>query len=82
MVGLGESVDELHAVFADLAVSGIEILTIGQYLAPSDEHHPIDRYYTPEDFQNLKIAAENRGIPTVISAPLVRSSYKAGEALT
>jgi lipoic acid synthetase len=82
MVGLGESGVELEQVFADLAGIGVEILTIGQYLAPSTNHHPIIRYYSPDEFADLKTAAENRGIPIVVSAPLVRSSYKAGEAIS
>ncbi len=82
MVGLGESVDELEQVFADLAEIGVEILTIGQYLAPSPTHYPIDRYYSPEEFADLKATAEGRGIPVVVSAPLVRSSYKAGETIS
>jgi len=81
MVGLGEGVEELQDVFADLADVGVEILTIGQYLAPSRDHHSVDRYYTPEEFRGLKTAAEHGGIPIVVSGPLVRSSYKAGEAL-
>lgn len=82
MVGLGESVEELRQVFADLAGIGVEILTIGQYLAPSKNHHPIIRYYAPDEFAELKASAERQGIPTVISAPLVRSSYRAGEAIS
>jgi lipoic acid synthetase len=82
MVGLGESVAELQQVFADLAGVGVGILTIGQYLAPSRDHHPIIRYYTPDEFGELKALAEDRGIPVVVSAPLVRSSYKAGEAIS
>jgi len=82
MVGLGESIEELEQVFADLAGIGVEILTIGQYLAPSAKHHPISRYYTPDEFADLKTAAERQGIPVVVSAPLVRSSYKAGEAIS
>lgn len=82
MVGLGESIDEIEGVFSDLAGIGVEILTIGQYLAPSKKHHPIIRYYTPDEFTDLKALAENRGIPVVVSAPLVRSSYKAGEAIS
>jgi lipoic acid synthetase len=82
MVGLGEGIRELQAVFDDLAGVGVEILTIGQYLAPSKDHYPVDRYYTPDEFRTLKSAAESRGIPLVISGPLVRSSYKAGETLS
>jgi lipoic acid synthetase len=81
MVGLGETEEELIEVFGDLAGVGVEILTIGQYLAPSKNHHPVDRYYSPEEFKLLKNLAHNRGIPIVVAAPLVRSSYKAGELM-
>jgi lipoyl synthase len=77
MVGLGERVEELDRLFADLASAGVGILTIGQYLAPSRNHYPIDRYYTPDEFSQLQQMAQKAGISTVISAPLVRSSYRA-----
>ncbi len=79
MVGLGEEEDELTAVFADLASIGVSILTIGQYLAPSKEHYPVVRYLHPDEFSRLKQLAHQSGIPTVASAPLVRSSYRADE---
>jgi len=81
MVGLGETIDELGVVFQYLARSGVEILTIGQYLAPSPKHHPIKKYYHPDEFVQLKEQAQKAGIPIVVSAPLVRSSYKAGSIL-
>jgi len=77
MVGMGESWEEIEALFADLAQTGVKILTIGQYLAPSRHHFPIIRYYTPDEFGRLGQSAEQAGIPTVISGPLVRSSYRA-----
>ncbi|UCD63045.1 MAG: lipoyl synthase [Candidatus Zixiibacteriota bacterium] len=77
MVGLGESFDELTQVFTDLADSGVSILTIGQYLAPSKDHFPVQRYYHPDEFAGLKKAALAAGMKKVHSAPLVRSSYKA-----
>jgi len=78
MVGLGETDEELAVVFNDLASVGVEILTIGQYLAPTKKHYPISRYYSPEEFDALKQSAHDRGIPIVASGPLVRSSYRAG----
>lgn len=77
MVGLGESIDELELLFSDLAHVGVVILTIGQYLAPSRNHYPIGRYYSPDEFSLLQQLAQAAGISTVISAPLVRSSYRA-----
>jgi len=81
MVGLGEEYNELHEVFDDLAAAGVTMLTIGQYLPPSSQHYPLDRYYTPEEFDDLGEKARLTGIPTVVSAPLVRSSYKAGDII-
>ncbi|MBN1836482.1 MAG: lipoyl synthase [Spirochaetales bacterium] len=80
MVGLGESREELDALFADLAAVGVEILTIGQYLRPSQKNNPVVRYYNPEEFDELKVRAENKGIPYVLAGPYVRSSYRAEEA--
>ena len=82
MVGLGETDEELAGVFGDLAAAGVEILTIGQYLAPTKRHYPISRYYSPEEFEALKQSANDRGIPIVVSAPLVRSSYRAGTLMS
>ena len=81
MVGLGESLPELKVVFADLAARGVTILTIGQYLAPSRQHLPVHRYLSPEEFDMLADEARQAGIPTVVSGPLVRSSYQAERAL-
>lgn len=77
MVGLGERREEFVAVFKDLAAVGVRVLTIGQYLAPSKDHYPVERYVPPEEFSELKQAAEAVGIARVVAAPLVRSSYKA-----
>jgi lipoic acid synthetase len=77
MVGLGETVDELDEVFADLAAVGVPMLTIGQYLAPSKDHLPVERYVPPEEFEHLGDRARALGIPRVFSAPLIRSSYLA-----
>ncbi len=79
MVGLGETMTELVDVFRDLAVRGVDILTVGQYLRPSRDHLPIARFYTPDEFQYLKEEALRLGFRHVESGPLVRSSYHAHE---
>jgi lipoic acid synthetase len=79
MAGLGEEMDELLAVFRDLAAVGTDILTVGQYLRPSKDHLPMARYYTPAEFAEMKIAAMTMGFRHVESGPLVRSSYHAHE---
>jgi lipoic acid synthetase len=78
MVGLGESIGELVETFRDIREAGCEILTVGQYLAPTPKHIPIERYYTPEEFAYLKSEAEAVGFRHVEAGPLVRSSYHAG----
>lgn len=79
MAGLGEETDELLAVFRDLANVGVDILTVGQYLRPSKDHLPMARYYTPEEFAEMKVEAMKMGFRHVESGPLVRSSYHAHE---
>lgn len=79
MVGLGEQWDELLSAIRDLRSVGTHILTLGQYLRPSAGHMPVARYYTPEEFGELKDFAESIGFRHVESAPLVRSSYHAWE---
>jgi lipoic acid synthetase len=79
MVGLGETFDELLAVMDDLRASGVEILTVGQYLRPGMQHLPVERFYTPEEFARLKEEGLARGFLHVESGPLVRSSYHAHE---
>jgi lipoic acid synthetase len=79
MVGLGETWDELLAVYRDLAAVGTDILTIGQYLRPSKDHLPMTRLYTPAEFQRMKEEALTMGFRHVESGPLVRSSYHAHE---
>lgn len=79
MAGLGESMDELLAVFRDLAARGVDILTVGQYLRPTLDHLPVARYYTPDEFRSLKEEAMAMGFRHVESGPLVRSSYHAHE---
>lgn len=80
MVGLGETQDEVIELLSDLREFGCDIVTIGQYLAPSKKHHPVIEYVTPEIFELYKKKAEEMGFLYVASAPLVRSSYHAGEA--
>lgn len=81
MVGLGETIDEIHQVLADLSRVSCGIVTIGQYLRPSRDHLPVAKYYTPEEFQELKQFAQGLDFHHVESGPLVRSSYHAGRAL-
>ena len=77
MLGLGESLDEVKAVMLDIRAWDVDILTIGQYLQPSKKHMPIDRYYTMEEFDELREYGEKLGFKWVESGPLVRSSYHA-----
>jgi lipoic acid synthetase len=79
IVGMGEEMHELLAVFRDLADRKVDILTIGQYLRPSRDHLVMSRYYTPEEFAFLKHEASGMGFRHVESGPLVRSSYHAQE---
>ncbi len=77
MVGLGETFDEVVETMRDLRNVQVDILTIGQYLQPTKEHWPIDRYYTPEEFAQFKRIGLELGFRWVESAPLVRSSFNA-----
>jgi len=79
MVGLGENKDEILQVMDDLRSADVDFLTIGQYLQPSVKHHPLDRYYKPEEFEDLEIIARSKGFLLVSSSPLTRSSYHADE---
>jgi len=79
IVGLGEDWDELLVALRDLRAARVDILTIGQYLRPSDEHLPIARWYTPDEFAELKRYGMAIGFRHVESGPLVRSSYHAWE---
>ena len=79
MVGLGETITELVEVFRDLGSRGVDILTVGQYLRPSRDHLPMTRYYTPDEFQYMKVEALRFGFRHVESGPMVRSSYHAHE---
>jgi lipoic acid synthetase len=79
MVGLGEDKDELYQVMDDLRSADVDFLTIGQYLQPSAKHHPLERYYHPDEFKDLEQIAKSRGFLLVSSSPLTRSSYHADE---
>jgi lipoic acid synthetase len=79
MLGLGEKEEEIRKALKDLADIKLDVLTLGQYLQPSPEYTPIDRWATPEEFANWKTEALNLGIQVVESGPLVRSSYHADE---
>ena len=80
MVGLGETDEEVLGVLADLAAAGCDIVTIGQYMRPSQKHHPVERYVHPGIFESYAQKGRELGIPFVFSAPLVRSSYNAEQA--
>ena len=79
MVGLGETRDEILQVMDDLKAAEVDFLTIGQYLQPSVKHFPLDRYYTPQEFEELGKIAKAKGFLLVSSSPLTRSSYHADE---
>ena len=81
MLGLGETEDEILEVASDLREAGVGIFTMGQYLAPTERHHPVRRYYTPDEFAALGNRARELGFKHVESGPLVRSSYMAHRAL-
>ncbi len=77
MLGLGEGIDELFPVLADLRRIDCRILTLGQYLQPSSRHLPVRKFYSPEEFSGLQARARAMGFPSVVAGPLVRSSYHA-----
>ena len=79
MVGLGENKDEILQVMDDLKAADVDFLTIGQYLQPSVKHFPLQRYYTPQEFEELGTIAKAKGFLLVSSSPLTRSSYHADE---
>ena len=79
MVGLGETWDEILETMHDLRSAGCDLLTIGQYLRPTSKHAPLARWYTPEEFNELRREGESLGFRHVASGPLVRSSYHADE---
>ena len=79
MVGLGENKEEIIQVMDDLRSADVDFITIGQYLQPSSKHHPLNRYYHPDEFKELESIARNKGFLLVSSSPLTRSSYHADE---
>lgn len=79
MLGLGERPDEVRAAMADLRASGVDFLTLGQYLRPTPRHLPVAAWVTPQEFDAWRAEGENLGFRYVASGPLVRSSYRAGE---
>ncbi len=79
MVGLGEAREEILQVMDDLRAADVDFITIGQYLQPSTKHYPLDRYYTPKEFEDLGTIAKAKGFLLVSSSPLTRSSYHADE---
>ena len=79
MLGLGEEKGEILRVMVDLREVSCDFLTLGQYLRPSGKHHPVVRYVTPEEFEELRVEGEKMGFKAVFSAPLVRSSFHAAK---
>jgi lipoic acid synthetase len=80
MVGLGESDAEVFEVMADLRQRQVDIVTIGQYLSPGPKHLPVERFVTPAQFESFRSHGEEQlGFLQVVSSPLTRSSYHAGE---
>jgi len=79
MLGLGETRDEVRETLRDLRAAQVDVVTLGQYLRPSDAHLAVERYVTPEEFDDYRQYALSLGFRYVASGPMVRSSYKAGE---
>jgi len=79
MLGLGETIDELHEALADLRAAGCDLLTLGQYLQPTKKHLPVVEFIHPDQFAEHQTTAEAMGFTHVASGPLVRSSYHAGD---
>jgi len=81
MIGLGETYEEITELLCDLKKYHCDIITIGQYIQPTKNHLKVEKYYTPQEFENLKHDAIKIGIKFPVSSPLARSSYKAAEVL-
>ncbi len=81
MLGLGENLDEIHETLFDLKKIKVDIITFGQYLQPSSKQLPVKKFYSQEEFQEIKNFAQNLGFKFVVSGPLVRSSYRASDFL-
>src|SRR3712207_3203122 len=82
MVGLGETHEEMVDAFGQLREQGVQVLTVGQYLRPTERHLPIVRYWHPDEFKALERAAYDLGFAHIAAGPLVRSSYHADEHVT
>jgi lipoic acid synthetase len=80
ILGMGEAEDEVVAAMTDLRSVGVDIVTLGQYLRPSAAHLPVARWWTPDEFDNLRIVGEAMGFAHVQASPLTRSSYHARQA--
>jgi lipoic acid synthetase len=78
ILGMGETIEEVHEALRDLVLAGCNLVTITQYLRPTPRHHPVDRWVRPEEFVDLAAYATEAGFAGVMSGPLVRSSYRAG----
>ena len=81
MVGLGETLEEMVETFGILREHGVQVLTVGQYLRPTENHLPVVRYWHPDEFAALERAAYDLGFESVAAGPLVRSSYHADQNL-
>ena len=79
MLGLGESKQQLYTTLEDLRAHDVDMLTIGQYLAPSMHHYPVKRYIHPDEFEEIKQVSLAMGFTQVASGPMVRSSYHADQ---
>ncbi len=79
MVGLGESKEEVGQVMDDMRAAGVDFMTIGQYLQPTPKHAPVEKWWTPEEFQELEKMAKRKGFLMVSATPLTRSSHHAGD---
>ena len=77
MLGLGETPVQVESTLRDLRAHNVDMITIGQYLQPTPHHHPVIRYWTPEEFEELRVLGEGLGFTHVASGPMVRSSYHA-----
>ena len=79
MVGLGEGRDDVVQVMDDMRAANVDFMTIGQYLQPTPKHHPLDRFWTPDEFASLKALGEAKGFLMISATPLTRSSYHADD---
>jgi lipoic acid synthetase len=81
MLGLGETWDEVLQTLDELRAGGVDLLTLGQYLRPTANHLPVQRFVSPAEFAQLRVQALERGFVECVAGPLVRSSYRAEQAL-